>query len=86
MDGGGMKAADIGDARMLEVVREFNDAHSLWCLTYHLEECLPDFPPKVILAKARQLIKRRLMDGCGCGCRGDFEILPAGRELLDKRD
>lgn len=33
-------------------------------------------PPKVLLAKAKRLIRRRLIDGCTCGCRGDFRVLP----------
>lgn len=34
----------------------------------------PGVPPKVVLAKARKLIERKVIEGCGCGCRGDFEI------------
>lgn len=33
----------------------------------------PDMPYKVVLAKARSLIRRRLLSGCACGCRGEFE-------------
>jgi hypothetical protein len=32
-------------------------------------------PRKVVLAKAKRLIDRKVIDGCPCGCRGDFEIL-----------
>jgi hypothetical protein len=32
----------------------------------------PDMPWKVVLAKAKSLIRRGLVDGCACGCRGDF--------------
>ena len=39
-------------------------------------------PEKVQLAKMRQLMKRGLVTGCGCGCRGDFEITEAGRAYL----
>lgn len=48
--------------------------HPAWCLTYDLEERMPDVPPKVILAKCRSLIKRGKMHGCYCGCRGDFYL------------
>lgn len=34
----------------------------------------PGVPPKVVLAKANRLIRRGVIDGCGCGCRGDFKI------------
>ena len=54
--------------------RPFTISGGRWCLTFDLEERLPDVPPKVILAKCRSLIKRGKMHGCPCGCRGDFRI------------
>jgi hypothetical protein len=36
----------------------------------------PGTPPKVALAKIRAMIKKGLVDGCGCGCRGDFNLTP----------
>lgn len=41
----------------------------------------PGTPPKLALAKMRSLKKRGLVDGCGCGCRGDW-CLP---DQLDRR-
>ena len=41
---------------------------------------------KLILAKMRSLIGRGLVNGCGCGCRGDFEITPKGEEWLSNGD
>lgn len=32
-------------------------------------------PYKVVEAKARRLIRRGLLTGCTCGCRGDFEVV-----------
>jgi hypothetical protein len=34
------------------------------------------YPEKVVLAKLRRMIRRKLIDGCGCGCRGDLSVLP----------
>jgi hypothetical protein len=68
-----MQAKDIPDFRILNLVRVFNEG-GYWCLTYDLEELLPDYPPKVILAKCRSLIRRGRMAGCTCGCRGDFYL------------
>lgn len=31
-------------------------------------------PEKLMIAKARKLIWRGLMDGCCCGCRGDWQV------------
>jgi hypothetical protein len=38
--------------------------------------------PKLALAKMRALMKRGLVEGCPCGCRGDFVITPAGIKVL----
>jgi len=40
------------------------------------------FPDKVVLAKMRSLIKRGLVSGCACGCRGDFQITAKGAKTL----
>lgn len=44
----------------------------------------PEAPDKLVLAKMRQLIRRGLVSGCACGCRGDFEITERGRECLGR--
>ena len=43
-----------------------------------LTEIWYNVPPKVMQAKLKKLIKRGLLDGCACGCRGDFEVTEAG--------
>lgn len=40
------------------------------------------FPEKVVLAKMAALIRRGLLDGCPCGCRGDFELTKQGEGFL----
>lgn len=35
----------------------------------------PWMPVKVVRAKARRLIRRGLIQGCVCGCRGDFQVV-----------
>lgn len=86
-----MKAADIPDAAMLRVIASPNKGHREgrfgpgmpnWWMRWDLDEAFPGFPSKIVLAKARQLMKRGLIDGCDCGCRGDFEITDKGREHL----
>lgn len=41
---------------------------------------------KLVLAKMRQLMRSGLVDGCGCGCRGDFVITEKGRDYLTSKD
>jgi hypothetical protein len=45
-----------------------------------------DTPRKLVLSKMQMLIRRGLVDGCGCGCRGDFEITEKGKILLGSAD
>lgn len=45
-----------------------------WANRVDLAGLFPEAPEKVVLAKLRSLIKRKLMTGCPCGCRGDFEL------------
>lgn len=35
-----------------------------------------------VIAKLASLVRRGLMDGCTCGCRGDFFLTTKGRERL----
>jgi hypothetical protein len=39
-------------------------------------------PFKVARAKMASLVRRRLVDGCTCGCRGDFELTELGQAHL----
>ncbi len=41
-----------------------------------------EVPYKVGRAAMANLIKRGLVDGCTCGCRGDFVLTDKGREVL----
>ena len=44
---------------------------------------MPDgTPEKLVIAKMSRLIKRGLVEGCSCGCRGDYEITERGREAV----
>jgi len=42
----------------------------------------PGVPEKLALAKMRMLERRGLIDGCTCGCRGDFRLTGKGHEYL----
>lgn len=43
-----------------------------------------DTPERLVLAKMRNMIDRGVINGCTCGCRGDFEITAKGKDLLTK--
>lgn len=58
-------------------------ARSHWANRSDIARLFPDMPEKVVLAKLRTLIKRGLIDGCACGCRGDFTLPVSIRSNAD---
>lgn len=75
-----MQAKDIPEQPILDFL-ERHRGH--WCSMFSPEiagdrsifnAMPPGTPYKVALAKMRALIKRGIVDGCACGCRGDFEL------------
>jgi hypothetical protein len=38
---------------------------------------------KLALAKMKAMVRKGLVSGCPCGCRGDFAITDLGRSTLD---
>lgn len=81
------KASDIPDTAFLEAVRRISTdgligTRSRWVFVSEMAEEFSPFPYKVVLAKFRQLVKRGLLDGCPCGCRGDIELTQNGALLL----
>jgi hypothetical protein len=49
-------------------------ATSHWANRFDITKALGNPPEKVVLAKLRRLVKRGVITGCACGCRGDFEL------------
>jgi len=43
----------------------------------------PTLPFNLVKAKMRKLIKRGLVNGCACGCRGDFILTEKGNMELE---
>ena len=93
-----IKCKDIPDKHILNYLWETQNVfNECWtCIWYgHFKETKPEnrdiyyampegTPEKLALAKMKSLIKRGLVDGCACGCRGDFEITDKGIESLNK--
>lgn len=83
-----MKCKDINELYILEFLnnlyphvacsfgKEFtNSIHNAFTI---------EIPNKLLLAKMKKLIRQNLVDGCACGCRGDFEITALGKGQLIK--
>ena len=76
---------DIPDRPVLEFLLSHRGK---WCNWYFGDDrdvhlAMPEnTPEKLVLAKMRMLIRRGVVTGCPCGCRGDFEITKNGEALL----
>lgn len=84
-----MQTKDIPDVPVLQFLGTLGEATGTWFDNDgHLFEnsvqhgMPPNTPPKVALSKMASLIKRGLVDGCACGCRGDFALTDQGRAEL----
>ena len=95
---GQFQAKDIDDKFMLEAVWYVQNLPSgicyqsnlweyrpHWAMRWDVERLLPMFPIRVIEAKVDALERRGLMQGCTCGCRGDYELMPDGLKLIGKQ-
>lgn len=86
-----MQAKDIPDNVFLLVVATCQLANcekynytGAWATLWDIAGMRPEWPEKVLLAKANKLIRRKLMGGCPCGwCRGDFTLTYLGAKQLD---
>lgn len=58
--------------RRLETDGAWSGKRRRWVNRWEVEAEFADFPWKVVLAKCRSLLKRKVIGGCPCGCRGDF--------------
>lgn len=60
-----------------------------WCADneFNISMAMPDNAPgRLILAKMKRLIQRQLVEGCYCGCRGDFVITQKGLDHLQNQE
>lgn len=92
-----MQCKDIPDEPILRFLATGKDKYD-WFNWYFVDAdgkpcnknvraAMPDWvPPKLALAKMRMLIRRDLVDGCPCGCRGDFVLTDRGRAVLANRN
>ncbi len=69
-------AKNISDELALSAIRAKRGMYGVseWATLWDIQQYLDQYPPKVVKAKLKSLVKRRVIDGCACGCRGDFNI------------
>lgn len=90
MKRGRPQCKDIQDEPVLQFIDSFDGE---WCFLSDnatsdrsVLHAMPDgVPIKLALAKMKMLIRRGLVEGCDCGCRGDFTLTKKGKaKLMEK--
>ena len=85
----GQQCKDVPDFPILQFLAGL-DRLATWGDGYAMptvRDAMPEgVPDKIQLAKMRMLIRRGLVDGCDCGCRGDFRITDKGRSFLKEME
>jgi hypothetical protein len=84
-----MQCKDIPDRPILEFIASLGEPAILLDrdgdvpYEHSVVRAMPDgTPPNLVRAKMAMLLRRDLVDGCVCGCRGDFELTRRGRAFL----
>lgn len=84
-----MQANDIPEVAVLQFLESLNGSPATWfdnegeLFANSVQHGMPaGVPPKIALAKMAAMIRKELVDGCACGCRGDFIIADKGRVAL----
>ncbi len=93
MKKGRMQCKDVPDRPILEFLLaaggEWRFSYSLNGSEYDARSVLTVMPPgtprPLAVAKMGTLIRRGLVSGCACGCRGDFVITESGERYLKSR-
>ena len=82
-----MQCKDIPDIDILLFLEQWDGIG--WCHWFGNEyersvtRAFPaETPSKLVLAKMAKLIRRGVIDGCPCGCRGDFRLNDKGRYII----
>ena len=81
-----MQTKDIPDKPILQFLENLGPVWATWFLGNYdnsVASVLPGVHHKLVLSKVRSMLKRGLIEGCGCGCRGDFRLTVKGRERLN---
>lgn len=78
-----LQVKDIPNGPLLAFIANKQEELGSWvCVWDFKESAYEALPPKLFRAKMSNLIKRGLITGCSCGCRGDYEITEKGRETM----
>lgn len=80
-----MQAKDVDGDALLSFINRTEVLKGYWVNSWDFNDTeWAEIPHKVLWAKLANFIKKGLLDGCTCGCRGDFTLTPEGKlAILD---
>lgn len=83
-----MQCKDIPTMPILRFLESLNGKWANWFdPTVYSNSVLnampPETPEKLAMTKMRNLIKKGVIDGCPCGCRGNYELNDRSRSMLE---
>lgn len=80
-----LQCKDIPERPILALLERNPGVFHTWCSGWERTirpAVSVEVPDKLLIRKMDQMIKKGLVDGCGCGCRGDYRITEKGQEQL----
>lgn len=81
MKKGRLQSKDIDDRYALTVVRDLSTIPPYRAILWHIVDAM-NAPGKLVRAKCARLVERGFLEGCACGCRGDFRLTDKGVAFL----
>jgi len=83
-----VQSKDISTIDILKFLKSHQGRWCTWGVGYSMPtvaDAMPKgTPEKLQRAKMSILIRHKLVDGCDCGCRGDYEITQQGIDYLER--
>lgn len=81
-----MQCKDIPEEPILRFLESLNGTWANW-FSADFENSVrraipPGTPDKLVHAKMVMMIRKGVVDGCPCGCRGDYVLTDKGRAIL----
>lgn len=87
-----LQAKDIPDLDVLIAVYRASldgkwgwEGRVRWAFLSDMEEAFPNYSPKLVRAKMKAMIRKGLLRGCACGCRGDFQFTDKSKALVEAK-
>ena len=69
-----IQCKDIADDFITDLIVLLHEVEG-HAFSQDIRRCMPNTPPKVVMAKLRKMERRGLISGCACGCSGVWFVV-----------